>query len=290
MKKILALFVVLVLAFSLVACGGNDEPETTQATDDVGTTEDVNATEAQTDSDYSEPATDEAVTDEETTTAEAVTGEDVSEEETTEAEGLDLNDKQAVLDYYNAAVKKTDKDWPKGQQTMRLSRDITGDGAFVGTFVKMITPIARLVLENNSSETDWVPGEGILKLSDCESISATSNNGVITVKIKLKTQVDGSDGDPYNGGPVARGIGTLGSIDSALSQLGITIDEGRETVALTYKNASLTANISEETGKITSGTWKYTVDIHVGDVVGSLKGLSAHITNIRSAVDYQVTI
>ena len=290
MKKILALFVVLVLAFSLVACGGNDEPETTQATDDVGTTEDVNATEAQTDSDYSEPATDEAVTDEETTTAEAVTGEDVSEEETTEAEGLDLNDKQAVLDYYNAAVKKTDKDWPKGQQTMRLSRDITGDGAFVGTFVKMITPIARLVLENNSSETDWVPGEGILKLSDCESISATSNNGVITVKIKLKTQVDGSDGDPYNGGPVARGIGTLGSIDSALSQLGITIDEGRETVALTYKNASLTANISEETGKITSGTWKYTVDILVGDVVGSLKGLSAHITNIRSAVDYQVVI
>ena len=286
MKKILALFVVLVLAFSLVACGGNDEPETTtQAPDEVGTTEDVNATEAQTDIDSSEPATEETVTGEETVTDEAV-----SEEETTEAEGLDLNDKQAVLDYYNAAVKKTDKDWPKGQQTMKLSRDITGDGALVGTFVKMITPIARLVLENNSSETDWVPGEGILKLSDCESISATSNNGVITVKIKLKTQVDGSDGDPHNGGPVARGIGTLGSIDSALSQLGITIDEGRETVALTYKNASLTANISEETGKITSGTWKYTVDILVGDVVGSLKGLSAHITNIRSAVDYQVTI
>ncbi|MBR3755005.1 MAG: hypothetical protein IKK49_07940 [Clostridia bacterium] len=285
MKKISALLMAVVLAFSLAACGGNDEPETTTtAPDTAETTESVNITE-----NHSVDNT-ESVTAEETTTEEAVTDEAVSEEETSEAQGLDLNDKQAVLDYYNAAVRKTDKDWPKGQQTMKLSRDITGDGALVGMFVKMVTPIAKLVLNNNSSETDWVPGEGDLRLSDCESISATAKNGVVTVKIKLKSQVDGSDGDPHNGGPVARGIGTLGSIDEALSQLGITIDEGRETVALTYKNASLTANISEETGKITSGTWKYTVDIHVGDVVGSLKGISARITNIRSAVDYQVVI
>ena len=285
MKKISALLIAFALAFSLAACGGNDEIETTtQTPDTVETPGNV------------VPATDvtaentEAVTSEEASTGEEVTLEAVSEEETTEAKGLDLNDKQAVLDYYNAAVRKTDEDWPKGQQTMKLSRDITGDGALVGTLVKMITPIARIVLENNSNETDWVPGEGDLKLSDCESISATAKNGVVTVKIKLKSQVDGSDGDPHNGGPVARGIGTLGSIDEALSQLGITIDEGRDTVALTYKNADLTANISEETGKITSGTWKYTVDIYVGDVVGSLKGISAHITNIRSAVDYQVVI
>ena len=285
MKKISALLMAVVLAFSLAACGGNDEPETTtQTPDTVETTENAVAT-----TDVTAENT-EAVTSEEATTVEAVTDEAVSEEETSEAQGLDLNDKQAVLDYYNAAVRKTDKDWPKGQQTMKLSRDITGDGALVGMFVKMVTPIAKLVLNNNSSETDWVPGEGDLRLSDCESISATAKNGVVTVKIKLKSQVDGSDGDPHNGGPVARGIGTLGSIDEALSQLGITLDEGRETVALTYKNAGLTANISEETGKITSGTWKYTVDIHVGDVVGSLKGISAHITNIRSAVDYQVVI
>ena len=285
MKKISALLMAVVLAFSLVACGGNDEPETTTQTPDmVETTENAVAT-----TDVTAENT-EAVSSEEATTVEAVTDEAVSEEETSEAQGLDLNDKQAVLDYYNAAVRKTDKDWPKGQQTMKLSRDITGDGALVGMFVKMVTPIAKLVLNNNSSETDWVPGEGDLRLSDCESISATAKNGVVTVKIKLKSQVDGSDGDPHNGGPVARGIGTLGSIDEALSQLGITLDEGRETVALTYKNAGLTANISEETGKITSGTWKYTVDIHVGDVVGSLKGISAHITNIRSAVDYQVVI
>lgn len=285
MKKILSLVIALALVLSFAACGGNYEPETTTtAPDTAETTESVNITENHS-VDNSEP-----VTAEETTTEEAVTDEAVSEEESTEEAGLDLNDKQSILDYYNAAVKKTDLDRPKGQQTMKLSRDITGDGVLVGTFVKMITPIAKLVLNNNSSETDWVPGEGILKLSDCESISASEKNGVVTVKIKIKTQVDGSDGDPHNGGPVARGIGTLGSIDDALSQLGITLDEGRDTVALTYKNASLTANINEKTGKITSGTWKYTVDIYVGDVVGSLKGISAHLTNIRSAVDYQVTI
>ncbi len=285
MKKILSLVIALVLVLSFAACGGRGEPETTiTAPDTVETTESVIITEI--------PSADniESVTAEETTTEEAVTGEAVSEEETTEEAGFDLNDKQSILDYYNAAVKKTDADWPKGQQTMKLSRDITGDGVLVGTFVKMITPIAKLVLNNNSSETDWVPGEGILKLSDCESISASEKNGVVTVNIRVKSQVDGSDGDPHNGGPVARGIGTLGSIDDALGQLGITLDEGRDTVALTYKNAVLTANISEETGKITSGTWKYTVDIYVGDVVGSLKGISAHLTNIRSAVDYQVTI
>lgn len=291
MKKFLALLMALVMVFTLAACGGTDEPETTTQTPETESTEIVNtpvendtAVETTEPSVNEEASTEKAVTDEETTLNEETT------QESAKAETLDLNDKQAVLDYYNAAVMRTNPDNPKGSQTMLLSKDITGDGVFIGMAVKIITPIARAVLKNNSVETDWVPGEGKLKLSDCESISATSKNGVITVNIKLKSQTDGSDGDAKNGGPVARGVGTLGSIDIALSQLGLALDNGRETVKLTYNNASLTATINEKTGKVTGGTWKFTVDIYAGSVDVTYEDFSLHLENIRSAVDYQVVI
>lgn len=297
MKKILALLLALVTVLSFAACGGNEEPETT-TNSDVEVTGNVNAdvdtttaVEGETTAADTSAESDVTTQPGETTAPDATTDPNATTipGETTTAADLDVNDKQAVIDYYNAAVKKTDPDKPKGQQSMLLSKNIDGDGA-IGLIAKVVTPIAKSVLKNNSSVSDWVPGDGYLKVSDCKSISATVNNGVVTVNIVLKDQVDGSDADGKNGGPVARGIGTLGSIDEALNQMGATFSEGRETVSLTYNKATIKATIDQKTGKITHGTWKYTVDILIKDAKGTISGMSAPLKNITSAVDYSVVI
>ena len=97
-------------------------------------------------------------------------------------------------------------------------------------------------------------------------------------------QVDGPD---KSSGPVERGISTLGSIDSALGELGAEITEGRNTVSLTYTDAYLTAKIKD--GKIIGGTWHYLVKIFVGNAKGKL-GISITLKNLKAAVDYKVVI
>ena len=106
----------------------------------------------------------------------------------------------------------------------------------------------------------------------------------------FKEQTDGSDGDSKNGGPVARGVGTLGSIDGALKDLGAEIKSGRENVKLTYVNAKLNCKIDNNTGKIVSGTWSYTVQIRISDATISFKGLSGSVKNLYAEVNYKVVI
>lgn len=282
MKKILALLLACSMLFAFAACGGNTEDETTTAAPET-TTEAVEETTAA-------PA-DETTTVSETTAAGETTTAAV---ETTTASGetttaAALKTTEEIVAYYNAAVIKTDEAGPTaGTSQMKLSGDITGDGV-IGAILSVLTPAAEKALAKNSTPTDDIPGRGTLKASDVKSATATSANGKTTIKIVLKDQTDGPDGDPKDGGPVARGIGTLGSIEGALKELGATIESGRDTVKLTYTDAYINCTIDEATGKVTGGTWHHLVKIHVGDAKAKL-GLSANLKNLKAAVDYTVTI
>ena len=281
MKQILAILMALVLVFAFAACGSTGENDSTEAPETTVESTENNTTPEETTEVADVDATTAATDTDATTNPDATT---VADQTTSANVELDVNDKQSIIDYYNAAVIKTDVNPPKGNQTMLLSKDMDGDGA-IGLIAK-----AKTVLKNNSTESDWIPGDGLLKLSDCESVSATVNNGVVTVNIKLKSQVDGSNANGRTDGPVARGIGTLGSIDQALDQMGATLSEGRDTVFLTYKNATIKATIDQKTGRVTSGTWKYTVDILIKDAKGTISNMSAPLKNITAAVDYSVVI
>ncbi|MCR5522337.1 MAG: hypothetical protein K6F64_01690, partial [Clostridia bacterium] len=143
--------------------------------------------------------------------------------------------------------------------------------------------------EKNSKDTDWIPAHdhADIKPEDVKSAKATTKNGVTTIELTFKDQTDGPDGDPNNGGPVARGVGTLGSIDGALKELGAELVSGRDTVKLTYTDSYLKATVKD--GKITGGTWHYKVNIFVGDAKAKL-GISANLKNLKAAVDYKVVI
>lgn len=239
-----------------------------------------------------DPSTDAPSTDDPTADApstDAPTA-DAPSTDSTAANVDPLSTKEGIVAYYNKAVKAT-KPAPKGQQTMTL-RDgsLTGDGA-IGAVLKVLEPAAVKALAKNSKETDWIPGSSNdLLVSDVESATASTKNGVVTINIKLKDQVDGSDGDSKNGGPVARGIGTLGSIDGALADLGAEFTSGRETVKLTYTDASINVQINEKTGKIEHGTWKHTVNIFIGEAKAKLSVVSATLKNFKGIVDYKVVI
>ena len=288
MKKLLAILLTLAMVAAFAACGSKTEDETTTT---EPTSEDVVTTEAPTEStEAPEEDTTEAPKDDTTEAEESKKDDEKKEDETKEDEKkeeeteFNSTDVAEVVKFYNAARKATNPA-PKGHQTMALSGEITGDG-FIGALLQVLQPAAKSALEKNSKDTDWIPGhdhDDILP-SDVKSAKATTKNGVTTVEMTFKDQVDGPD---KSSGPVERGISTLGSIDGALSELGAEITEGRDTVKLTYTDAYLKATIKD--GKITGGTWHYLVKIFVGNAKGKL-GISITLKNLKAAVDYKVVI
>ena len=281
MKKFLAILLALSLVATLAACGAKESPEPTDTTAEEVTEEITAVSEPEEETDISEA-------DEETSEDVTKEGEETTkEEETTEEDKLDTVEE--IVAYYNAAVIKTDKAGKTpGSAKMALASDITGDG-FIGAILKVLMPAAKRALEKNSTPTDDIPGRGTLKASDVVSATSPQKKGKTEIYIKLKEQVDGSDGDGLDGGPVARGIGTLGSIDVALAELGAELLSGRETVKLTYKDAYIKCVVDDASGKIVSGTWHYAVHVFVGEAEAKL-GVKANLKNLKGVIDYTVTI
>ena len=197
------------------------------------------------------------------------------------------NDIEEIVSLYNAAHAAT-KPAPKGHSIMELDGAITGDGA-LGGVLKVASPIIQNTLENNSVETDYIPGKGRLWAEDAVSAVSVSRGGITEITIHLKEQTDGPEADAHTAGPVARGIGTLGNVNNAIESLGATLYSGKETIKLTYKDAYIKCRIDNSTGKIIGGTWHYAVHVYVGEAEVKL-GLKFTVKNLKGIVDYTVTI
>ena len=197
------------------------------------------------------------------------------------------NDIEEIVSLYNAAHEVTHSA-PKGHSIMELDGAITGDGA-LGGVLKVASPIIQNTLENNSVETDYIPGKGRLWAEDAVSAVSVSRGGITEITIHLKEQTDGPEADAHTAGPVARGIGTLGNINNAIESLGATLYSGKETIKLTYKDAYIKCRIDNSTGKIIGGTWHYAVHVYVGEAEVKL-GLKFTVKNLKGIVDYTVTI
>ena len=301
MKRILALIMVLAMVFAFAACKGKDDGATTTDPSsaggeviDNGDGSTVPADASSADStdvsgDASEVSTDASGKPVEAP-SQAAGSQGGSQGGKTPAAAKTVA--EIVADYVKA--RKATKPAPAGKQTMVLGNNgkITGDGA-TGSLFKVASPIINKVLQNNSTTTDYVPASSHsdLKASDVKSAKAiVSADGKYTdYIIYVKDQTDGPNGDSHNGGPVARGIGTLGSIDEALKQLGAEFKSGKENVKLTYTNAYIFARVDNSTGKIINGTYHYLVKISISEAELKL-GISAKVKNMYGEVDYTVKI
>lgn len=297
MKRILALIMVLAMVFAFAACKGKDDGATTTDPSSAGGEVIDNGDGSTVPADASAADSTDVSGDASTEPATTPDGKPV---DTTKANGNQGGSTPAaaktvaeiVADYVKA--RKATKPAPAGKQTMVLGNNgkITGDGA-TGSLFKVASPIINKVLQNNSTTTDYVPASSHsdLKASDVKSAKAiVSADGKYTdYIIYVKDQTDGPNGDSHNGGPVARGVGTLGSIDEALNQLGAEFKSGKENVKLTYTNAYIFARVDNSTGKIINGTYHYLVKISISEAELKL-GISAKVKNMYGEVDYTVKI
>lgn len=288
MKRILALIMVLAMVFAFAACKSKDDGVTTTDPSSAGG-EVIDNGDGSTPVDASEVST-------------AASGKPVeAPSQAAGSQGGSHGGKtpaaaktvaEIVADYVKA--RKATKPAPAGKQTMALGNNgkITGDGG-LGGLLKVASPIINNVLKKNSTDTDYVPASSHadLKASDVKSAKAiVSADGKYTdYIIYVKDQTDGPNGDSHNGGPVARGVGTLGSIDEALNQLGAEFKSGKENVKLTYTNAYIFARVDNSTGKIINGTYHYLVKINISEAELKL-GISAKVKNMYGEVDYFVRI
>lgn len=292
MKRILAIIMVLAMVFAFAACKPNDDGKDTTAPG-------VSGDAVTNDNNESVPAdaSEADSTDVSTDAAEVSTDASGKPVETTKAGGKTpaaaKTVAEIVADYVKA--RKATNPAPAGKQTMVLGNNgkITGDGG-LGGLLKVASPIINNVLKNNSTDTDYVPASSHadLKASDVKSAKAiVSADGKYTdYIIYVKDQTDGPNGDSKNGGPVARGVGTLGSIDEALTQLGAEFKSGKENVKLTYTNAYIMARVDNSTGKIINGTYHYLVKINISQAQLKISIVTADVKNMYGEVDYTVKI
>lgn len=201
-------------------------------------------------------------------------------------------DAEEIVALYNDAVKKSRKIYNaalKGEQKIKRISEIEGDGA-VGTILKVAEPVIDNAIENNNFDVDYVPGKGNLLASDVTAAGIyKTDDGKTYVALYLKDQIDGPDGTQYDGGPVSRGIGTLGGVEHALMELGATIKSGRETIKIEYTNAYIICEVSSD-GYIVGGTWHYDVGVTVGDAKIKISAIAANIKNLTAKLEYAIVL
>lgn len=290
MKKLLALMLVAVLALTMAACGSKEPeaPADTTAAVEAETeavTQEVETTAAEDTSDVTEPADAEETTEAaaETEAAPEETTEEVTEKKTPET-------KEEIVEFYKAAATLTNKGKVNAQDQMTLV-SLDGGSGVVGGLVSAFEPIAKKALAKNSGSLDHITG-GFDKLTadDVASATATDEGKYTHVRINLKEQTDGMNGKSREG-HVGHGISILDGVQTAIDQLdGVTVDASQGEVKLHYNNAYIDCKIDNETGKVVSGTWHYTVNVTINNVTAKIGFISATLHDAKGVVDYQVTM
>ena len=289
MKKILAIILAAVLVLSFAACKKNDINNDTTASDaqTSGQAADVSASDetASSEETSSEVET-EVVTDKEGHTVIETKAPQSSDtktttkgDSTTPSKGFNTNDAAACVKAYQEAVKKT-KQFKSGRQNMALKGSITADGS-LGALLKIAQkPVANALNKNSKDRTD-IPGKPSgMQASHMKSASAVTSGNYTTITFNVKDQTQGAKADNHSGS-VGCAVGTLGDVDNAIRELGLSVDYKDGKIELTYTNCKVVVKIDNTTGKIVEGSWAYDVNVYANGIkvsvvsVNNLKGIVA---------------
>ena len=289
MKKILAIILAAVLVLSFAACKKNDTNNDTTAGDaqTSGQAADVSASdETASSEEASSEVETEVVTDKEGHTVIETKAPQSSDTKTTTkgnsttpSKGLNTNDAAACIKAYQAAVNAT-KQFKSGRQNMALKGSITADGS-LGALLKIAQkPVANALNKNSKDRTD-IPGKPSgMQASHMKSASAVTSGNYPTITFNVKDQTQGAKADNHSGS-VGCAVGTLGDVDNAIRELGLSVDYKDGKIELTYTNCKVVVKIDNTTGKIVEGSWAYDVNVYANGIkvsivsVNNLKGIVA---------------
>ena len=163
---------------------------------------------------------------------------------------------------------------------MALKGSITADGS-LGALLKIAQkPVANALNKNSKDRTD-IPGKPSgMQASHMKSASAVTNGNYTTITFKVKDQTQGAKADNHSGS-VGCAVGTLGDVDNAIRELGLSVDYKDGKIELTYTNCKVVVKIDNTTGKIVEGSWAYDVNVYANGIkvsvvsVNNLKGIVA---------------
>lgn len=288
MKKILAIILAAVLVLSFAACKKNDTNNDTTTGDaqtsgqaaDVSASDDTASSEEASSEVETEVVTDkEGHTVIETKASQSSDTKNTTKGSTTPSKGLNTNNAAACSKAYQAAVNAT-KQLKSGRQNMALKGSITADGS-LGALLKIAQkPVANALNKNSKDRTD-IPGKPSgMQASHMKSASAVTSGNYTTITFNVKDQTQGAKADNHSGS-VGCAVGTLGDVDNAIRELGLSVDYKDGKIELTYTNCKVVVKIDNTTGKIVEGSWAYDVNVYANGIkvsivsVNNLKGIVA---------------
>ena len=290
LKRIAALLLAIAMIASFAACKNDKNNNDTTAAGDVAINGDAIADDLLPEA-SSEAASDdtavetEIVTDKEghtvieTKASQSSDTKNTTKGSTTPSKGLNTNDAAACIKAYQAAIAKT-KQFKSGRQNMALKGSITADGS-LGALLKIAQkPVANALNKNSKDRTD-IPGKPSgMQASHMKSASAVTSGNYTTITFNVKDQTQGAKADNHSGS-VGCAVGTLGDVDNAIRELGLSVDYKDGKIELTYTNCKVVVKIDNTTGKIVEGSWAYDVNVYANGIkvsivsVNNLKGIVA---------------
>lgn len=206
---------------------------------------------------------------------------------TAQKAGLNSTDKAEVLKFYVAAAKSTGNNVTVTRK--KTLEKLDGGSGAVGNIISKLESVGKKALADNSGAEKGLRGyPELIKPDDITSAKATVNGNYTNVTMKVKDYTATSSGKA-NDGSVGRAIGVLDTLDEALEELPVTIDD-KSGIKLLYTNAIITAKIDNRTNKIVSAKWSYDVIITVDNTKIKAFGIPITLDGTEVVIRFEATL
>lgn len=254
-KKFAALTAAALLVFSMAACGGNDDTESTAPVDDTNSVvEDIPADDTNTSDEGASGESDTAASEDTSDTAKTEEGED--KKPTTPSANADTLSKDEAVALFNKATASA-KSMKGNRYTQVDLIDVPG-GDFVKNLIVPFLPNA-----NDATAISGVPNT-TMNASDFTSVSASKSgsNWVITMTVKSETAPNhAANTRAFHELPQA-------DIDEWINnKLSVTPSD---SIKFVYNNGKIVATVSPD-GKLINAT--YTMNVKVTVKNAKIKGI-----------------
>ena len=127
----------------------------------------------------------------------------------------------------------------------------------------MVKPIIAKFIESNSTQFDGITGgfENLVS-KDVKSAKAYETNDGTVIEMTMVEQTAGAKEDALSGsvGHAITTVGDISEVTGDLSAMGLPLELSEKDTKIYYTNPVVKVVIGAD-GKITSGTWSYTVEI-----------------------------
>ncbi|MBQ3045490.1 MAG: hypothetical protein IJD49_06045 [Clostridia bacterium] len=288
MKRFIAMLLAISMLFAFASCGGKEDGEdarTELVTGNDGEAVTNNEGEFVTEIVTESPSGSAESTG---TTAEETTLEPVSAPSDDPSTWTD----EQIVEFYKAAAVRS-KTKVKSKEAKVINEISVNNGTgFIGKVVDWATPFLEDALKDSITEFDGITGGyENLSVSDTASTKAYKSGEYTVIEMTLKEQTDGAHGDRFSGtvGHAISVVGDLSVVADALPMFNVDFDNA--DIKLRYANPKLKVKINKD-GIIEKGTWSYTVNVTIAELVASADAFPAIVVTIEDAfgsVGYVIT-